>query len=695
MLPPQLLGTYRQYKQDTDSVASWLASTAIARGYPADLLATAPKTSGRLKGKARTKARSGGASNPKPANEKRHIIAIKDFVPLANFIAGRRVPVPGVFSTTIDRLIALRSGFGDKLGETGAKPDPESDQKHGYFVGILEAVRKALRPRMVPTTAAVGLDAVTEASKDTSSDPAQDLGGRFAALTVDEPSESFLDNSRNASHERPKPAQDDAASYEAEQPTSLEDIFFAFETLMKDLHPIRARIRLIWSRHSDGDFDLAAAAVATNTAVSLARGLIEEMEPIIAKYEAGFKGLLRICFASACMSKGMTTAQLWSDGVVTDRQDANYDCYDAANRYYFIPLRTFEKLLHELIPNSFLVMGDGRNGEYDDATSSWASLTNQQKCEQDRIILAQHVTDLLAVALRAPKFEFEDEFLRGMRILKKELKVSFPLIFAAQVFLDIHHELGAPAARRVFATMTEEVRTMDESLAGHLELHQDIKHRHWTPEWDKGLHDLRRSIALNAKDPAHQAKVKLFKEAGQNILPPNKEKNRIWILSPVLSGLYLLTVRVQVYHLGLKFANTWQSIMHCAHLYNLLDGLEGTWVDMNMAIFLLGESNLWVGEGRPKTIDDCFEKFYLQNGNTAAAFARNRQGNRTAASRARVRMIEPTVPVSTIFAKAQIGIGTEIVWTSELIEDIVGRSTYTEKATLDGEVPSLVKIRDQ
>ncbi|KAM6529940.1 hypothetical protein FALCPG4_008062 [Fusarium falciforme] len=277
-------------------------------------------------------------------------------------------------------------------------------------------------------------------------------------------------------------------------------------------------------------------------------------------------------------------------------------------------------------------MSEGRNGRYDDATCSWASLTNQYKFEQDCIILAQHGTDLLAVALRAPNFGVEDEFLRGMRILKKELKASFPLMSAAQAFLDIHHELGAPAARKIFAAMTDEVRIMDELLAGHLEFHQNIKHWHWTPEWDKGLQDLRHSIALNAKDPAHQAKV---------------------------------------YRLGLKLANSWQSIMHCAHLYNLLR-LKGTWMDMKIATFLLGESSFWVGEGRPKTIDDCFEKFYLQNGNTAAAFAPNRRGNRTTVSRARVRIIEPAVPVSTVFAKSQIGIATEIAWTLELVEDIIG-----------------------
>lgn len=116
---------------------------------------------------------------------------------------------------------------------------------------------------------------------------------------------------------------------------------------------------------------------------------------------------------------------------------------------------------------------------------------------------------------------------------------------------------------------------------------------------------------------------------------------------------------------------------------------------MNIATFLLGESNFWVGEGRPKTIDDCFEKFYLQNGNTAAAFASNRRRTRTNVSRARVRIIEHAMPVSAVFVKAQAGIGTEIAWTPELVEDIIGLSTFTEEATLDGKAISMVKIRNQ
>ena len=57
MLPPQLKSAYGQYKQDTDSVASWLASTAKAQGYPADLLTSATASQRQPKSPARGKAR--------------------------------------------------------------------------------------------------------------------------------------------------------------------------------------------------------------------------------------------------------------------------------------------------------------------------------------------------------------------------------------------------------------------------------------------------------------------------------------------------------------------------------------------------------------------------------------------------------------------------------------------------------------
>ncbi|KAK6221179.1 hypothetical protein QIS74_04908 [Colletotrichum tabaci] len=318
MLPIQLLGIYRQYKQDTDSVQ------------------VIPK-SGRLKGKQRTKARGDGKAKegPRPADKKttRHIIAIKDFLPLAEFIASRQDPavsVPAVFFTAIDRLIHLRSGFGGRLRENGLDPDSESAERHGYSVSILMAVREALRPGTAFATASTtGTDTVAGTGNTTPNDSSKDLSNRFAALTVDEPSQAFLEAFRNAPHERPVPRDEDPASYEAEPRTSIEDVLLAFTVLLNDLDRIRARIEWIWSNHRDGKFDLAAAAaVATNTAISVARGMIEEVAPLLDAQDRGVSGVLNKFYLMICLQKGYTAEQVH----LTDSQDNfNYNTYDIAN----------------------------------------------------------------------------------------------------------------------------------------------------------------------------------------------------------------------------------------------------------------------------------------------------------------------------------------------------------------------------
>ncbi|KAL2875313.1 hypothetical protein SGCOL_009476 [Colletotrichum sp. CLE4] len=310
MLPLELIGIYRQYKQDTDSVARWVASTANACGYPVDLLFNSVPGSvetseqrskgGRLKGKERAKARAAGGgkkgSNPETTTETKYIIAIKGFLPLATFIAGRQDPavsVPDVFSTTIDRIVRLRSAFAGHLSDGGAQPNSQSDEQHEYFVGVLIKVREALRSNMAPTKAeGAAADAGTNAINDAPNDPAKDLGNRFAALSVDEPTEAFIEAFRNASHERPKPSDEDPVSYESEPQSSPGDAMFAVSALANDLQKIRAQIKSIWVNHRYGTLDLASAAVATTVATSIARGLIKEVAPLLDAQEGGVFGFL-------------------------------------------------------------------------------------------------------------------------------------------------------------------------------------------------------------------------------------------------------------------------------------------------------------------------------------------------------------------------------------------------------------------
>jgi len=101
---------YAQYKEYTDSVAAWLASTARKCGYPIDLLSSsgAKAGPGRLKGKARKDAKKHKTpQSATPASTPKYIIAIKDFIPLAEYILASTKPlisVPGSFAETIDRV---------------------------------------------------------------------------------------------------------------------------------------------------------------------------------------------------------------------------------------------------------------------------------------------------------------------------------------------------------------------------------------------------------------------------------------------------------------------------------------------------------------------------------------------------------------------------------------------------------------
>lgn len=136
MLPGPLFSAYQQYKEDTDSVAAWLASTARKCGYKADQLSSsgAKAGPGRLKGKARKDAKKQQQAPQIAPSAPKHIVAIKDFIPLAEHIFASTKPlikVPAAFATTIDRVIYMRSKFGEKMRKCGIETNKDSQLFRG------------------------------------------------------------------------------------------------------------------------------------------------------------------------------------------------------------------------------------------------------------------------------------------------------------------------------------------------------------------------------------------------------------------------------------------------------------------------------------------------------------------------------------------------------------------------------------
>ncbi|KAJ4129856.1 hypothetical protein NW768_006826 [Fusarium equiseti] len=275
MLPDSLFSAYQQYKEDTDSVAAWLASTAKKCGYKADQLSSsgAKAGPGRLKGKARKDAKKQQQAPQVAPSAPKYIIAIKDFIPLAEHILSSTKPVikvPAAFATTIDRLIHMRSKFGEKMRKRGVETDEDSDDNHSYFVGVLKTVRSILSPRMpVKTPESVSLE---------------DLTNRFIGLDIQDPSQKFLDAPDLA---RPEKEQGDDNNYEAELQKSFQDACMACTALVNDLNDIRTTIVSIWTAVSgfrDGGVDPAVTVVTTNTGIDLARNLIEQVLPILEEH---------------------------------------------------------------------------------------------------------------------------------------------------------------------------------------------------------------------------------------------------------------------------------------------------------------------------------------------------------------------------------------------------------------------------
>jgi hypothetical protein len=698
MLPGPLVGIYQQYKQDTDSVASWIASTAKACGYPAHLLASkswdAPRPkSGRLKGKARKNAHEGGTAGG-PSKFK-YIVALDDFLPLAHFIAQCRKPVvsvPDVFSTTLNRLITARSGFSKLMDDHRAKPDPEADQKHSYFVDILEAVRDALRPRMTAAAAIAMAEVATKFKAAASDDTIANLTNRFAVLSVEQPSQTFLDEFLHTSSDRPKPPDDVPVIYEAEAPMSREDMMFAFTALVNDLNKIRSYIEWIWSNHRDGGFDLPSSAIATNIAISLARGLIDDIVPLFDAHEEGAWDIIYQFFAMCCLHKGYKVDEVY----LKAEDNFNYDLYDIADGVYLIPYRILLSFLHVLDPRDLPLIKEGIFGQYD-PDSDRATKTGQQKFQEDQIALTEFFTELMTVIRFVPGYPVEDEFLRGMKELDKTRTVPLSLVFAAQIFLDIHHIMRS-AIQLSFSVMIKQVNMMESSIDAHLEFHEKLKIEHWPAANDHMLQELSRLMKWMGKDPVYQAKVKVYHKQGMSV-PSSMKAHRILIYSPVLTGLLLFRFRAEVYDIGIAVTNAWGSIAYAAHLYNALLAeklLIGSWHDMDIALTLLRDSNVWVGGERPRTTEDYFKKFCLQMGVSVAAFTNpaKRRHNTALASRAGPRGIKNGIPVWPMFKTGFAGVAADVDWTAEQIDNIVTRSEYRYEGSTENKTLTMTQIDD-
>lgn len=120
--PPlgDFIAKYRQYKDDTLNISSWLAENALKCGFDIKAAGATPGTTkvggGRLKGKDRKKAKDAAAKSSSAAapSGPQYIIQVSQFVPMAKAIASHtpKPRVPPALSRLFDRVIEAQRQFG-------------------------------------------------------------------------------------------------------------------------------------------------------------------------------------------------------------------------------------------------------------------------------------------------------------------------------------------------------------------------------------------------------------------------------------------------------------------------------------------------------------------------------------------------------------------------------------------------------
>ncbi|KAH6639064.1 hypothetical protein C7974DRAFT_304256 [Boeremia exigua] len=565
-----------------DAIAQWLATTAKSRGY--------------LSSKAKGSGKTGRPT---------YTIPTKEWTPMAEFIAALVDPpvrVPHKLAMLLDVTIQLRQSYSEDITDILAEnADKDSNDRHAFFLATLKTVRRILSSQMPA--------AVPGRTKEPKN--IIEILNMFEHLELEEPSETF----RNA----PDVVPVNEPIYKAERPNESEEDFFALHLLLLDLAKLRTEVSHAWAGYKQGAHDLIAASITTNTAVDLARSMVDESKTTFSKH-GGVLRMLQIYYASQCIAAGTTEAHKQRPG-----DPMNFAMYKVADSLMwpaFLLLDAFTRM-HKV--NAHPEMKAGYYGTYN-PLSNRDRKNDRDKFNEDQILLLEMLPEFYFhcdfVTKRAPP-PVEDEFTRELRTMFKTKQVTLPLVFAATLFLDIHHILRGEVDNG-FKRLTAATHFVTGDIEEELKFHKDISMDTWPKQNDDFMQQFVDTIEFWVhKDQEREIAPKLNRI---NTPPPF----HLFRQHPWSCGLWKYWAQMQFHELSIVFVNAWGSVMSCAHLYNAVQGgsvREMMWKDLDIVVGMQEPKTIFTGDA-PKSSDDCLRRFALAMGASAASLAKSTRTKR-------------------------------------------------------------------
>ena len=490
MLPDIIQSKYKTYKQDTDAIATWLATKAKQCGYSADLLgqgtaatsSQAAPSSARLKGKARkkgkdaaTKGQVSAPDTPARSSEPKssvYTITVKEFITLADFIVGsgkQTVQAPEALAKALDRAILLRNQYTSAAGGS-----VKSDEGHAYFLGVLEKTREILKPRM-PTSMINDRLTKTESSGNEASesliqdaDVNEQVRNIFESLDLEEPSQDFLDAPNVKPTDRATSTQ---PRYEVETVQTPEEDYIAAHCLFEDVRHIRRFLCQLWTNYQEG-MDLIAVSITVNTAI----GFIRDMEQdLIQRFpsKTDYESIVRIFYGVQCLTRGHDPSGKQRPGDIINM--AVYDLAEDVMLPTFIILNS----LQDVIQGGYAPLYKPGHFGYRNTSTAWKQKTARDKVKDDQLALMEAFPDLFIFADMTTKSTLaEDELIRGIRQMGPGKDVPLWLVFAAQCFLDAQHELHSDVSKG-YSQLSRCAKGIKSSIEETLRFHENLRIVNW------------------------------------------------------------------------------------------------------------------------------------------------------------------------------------------------------------------------
>ena len=661
MLPRFLYGSYKRYKSDTEHFTQWLVETARKCGYEAESQSSS------------TNPQKKNKSSQTPSKNK---VALRDFGALAQTIAESALDVPPAVLSIAKRAISSRKRCAAWfLGQTESMLE---NRTHAHFISVMEEVCELLERKARKSLDDSMLQPQIASKSEDDQSVGMWLNNQFAALAVEEP--------RELQETQPQARQ--IVEYEIEEYDDdeeeifLSQMFFNAFCLFEDLHNMRAFIAQTWSEYRDGKIDLMNAAVVTDTALQLAKQLVQELVANWPEIQDDLT-IQELVYVTACSARGKSSADQPDPGI-----PYNLEMADVADWCYlptFILLVSFQDVLQ---PGEVPVYKKGYFGVYD-SRAKRDKMTASQRFHEDKIILLQLLPDfsfLQRIKLKPP---VEDEITRGVIDFVKNKKIPLWLSFAAQIFLDVHHELRYSNAK-AFGDLRLSGLRIKKIIEEYWELSKSFpKPQFWPKEGESIIKHIHSTVeAWVLDDPILSLKTRGFPPN----LVPEQEKHDLLRQHPVLCGLTMFHLNLRMQEIGLCLINQWYDVVQMAYLYNLVLQTGVTtlsWPDISSFISMHGEEHIFIGP-KPNTAQESFKKLQIVTGiSSASNFARDsRNRGRWHRPDGKSRLIQPTTAVANIFRDRYCAAGrTKIsIENIDKLLDEISQSTSAKDNEVSGPI---------